>query len=390
MKNYVMYGHGGAYNHGAEAIVKVTIEQLRNLENREVVLSTHFKEQDEEFGIDADIFCERNMKYVQMDKESSVKYLYDKEIYADLISHINSDTVALSVGGDNYCYDNWKKWMAIHDAVKECGAKDVLWSCSIEPDKMTEDMICHLKSFDLITARETCTYEALLARGCNNVVLCADVAFLLETEETNVVNDFAESQYVAINVSPLIKRREMEEGIVIRNVVETIKDILATTDMKVLLVPHVLMSMDNDVSALREIKDSFCDEDRVVLVSNNLSVGQYKYLISKCRFGIFARTHASIAAYSSEVPAIVIGYSVKSKGIARDLGVSDYVVSVEDLRYEDQLLSLFKKLQKDEDSVNELLHTRHSMVKERALEGIHAIERIIKEKYEREDNSTFA
>lgn len=377
MKNYAMYGHGGAYNHGAEAIVKVTIEQLRKLENREVVLSTHFKEQDEEFGVDADFFCERDMKYVQMDKESLIKYLYDKEIYADFISNINPDTIALSVGGDNYCYDNWKKWIAIHDAIKKCGAKDVLWSCSIEPEKMTEDMIHHLKTFDLITARESCTYEALLEHGCNNVVLCADVAFLLAPEKTDVVNDFDKNQYVAINVSPLIKRREKREGMVIQNVVATIRNILATTDMKVLLVPHVLMSMDNDVSALQEIKDMFSDEGRVVLVSDNLSVGQYKYLISKCRFGIFARTHASIAAYSSNVPSIVIGYSIKSKGIARDLGVSDYVVSVEELSCEEQLLSLFKNLQKDEQILKEILHSGQARMKERAVMGISAIERII-------------
>jgi polysaccharide pyruvyl transferase WcaK-like protein len=34
---------------------------------------------------------------------------------------------------------------------------------------------------------------------------------------------------------------------------------------------------------------------------------------------ICARTHASIAAYSSCVPTYVFGYSVKSKGIARDI-----------------------------------------------------------------------
>lgn len=38
---------------------------------------------------------------------------------------------------------------------------------------------------------------------------------------------------------------------------------------------------------------------------------------------IGARTHATIAAYSTCVPTLVIGYSVKSKGIARDIFGTD-------------------------------------------------------------------
>ena len=49
---------------------------------------------------------------------------------------------------------------------------------------------------------------------------------------------------------------------------------------------------------------------------------------------VVARTHASIAAYSSSVPTLVIGYSVKSRGIAKDLfGTEEhYVLPVEKIR----------------------------------------------------------
>ena len=36
-----------------------------------------------------------------------------------------------------------------------------------------------------------------------------------------------------------------------------------------------------------------------------------------------ARTHATIAAYSTCVPTLVIGYSVKSRGIAKDIFGTD-------------------------------------------------------------------
>ena len=69
LKKIILYGHGGAYNHGAEAITKCTISYLREKHpGVPVWLSTHFREQDEEFGIPADRFLERDMKYVLLDK----------------------------------------------------------------------------------------------------------------------------------------------------------------------------------------------------------------------------------------------------------------------------------------------------------------------------------
>jgi len=57
----------------------------------------------------------------------------------------------------------------------------------------------------------------------------------------------------------------------------------------------------------------------VLLLPGDLNAMQVKGYISRMRFFVGARTHATIAAYSSGVPTIVLGYSAKSKGIARDL-----------------------------------------------------------------------
>ena len=57
-----------------------------------------------------------------------------------------------------------------------------------------------------------------------------------------------------------------------------------------------------------------------------LSAAEYKYLIAHCRFGVFARTHAAIAAYSSGIPCVTIGYSVKAQGIGNDMGMGNQIV----------------------------------------------------------------
>jgi colanic acid/amylovoran biosynthesis protein len=60
-----------------------------------------------------------------------------------------------------------------------------------------------------------------------------------------------------------------------------------------------------------------------------------------------ARTHATIAAYSSCVPTLVVGYSVKARGIARDIFGSEenMVIPVQSLEHEDDLVNAFKYIQ---------------------------------------------
>ena len=73
---------------------------------------------------------------------------------------------------------------------------------------------------------------------------------------------------------------------------------------------------------------------------------ELKGYIARCRMFIGARTHATIAAYSSCVPTLVLGYSVKSRGIARDLfGTEDnYVIPVQNVVDSDTLAEGFRWL----------------------------------------------
>ena len=71
---------------------------------------------------------------------------------------------------------------------------------------------------------------------------------------------------------------------------------------------------------------------------------------------VAARTHASIAAYSSLVPTLVLGYSIKSKGIATDLfgDYKHYVLPVQELKSADEVFDEFKWLQQNQ----EIIHNR--------------------------------
>lgn len=328
-QHYLLYGHGGSFNHGGEALTSTTIDLLRQgSPGCFITLSTHFSEQDKQFKINADEFVERNQKGKT-----------NEEIYAPTLERIRSDSICIHLGGDNYCYPNWQRYAAIHYKALEKGAVSILWSCSIDPKVIDNEMLCALKTHHLIAAREQITYDALLAKGLKNVVKVSDIAFTLKPSPI----ELELKNYVAINFGPLVIRKNplLEEAF------QALADyIIKKTELNLVLIPHVLASVDNDYEALKKIRVS--DPARTLLISDALSAAQYKSIISQARFGVFSRTHAAIAAYSSLTPVLAVGYSSKSQGIAMDLKLDEFTLSIEQISTPQILIHSVQKLQKNE------------------------------------------
>lgn len=362
MKKFLLYGHGGSYNHGAEAIVKTTIAMIRkHYDNAYIAVSSHFPEQDMEYDIDADEFFAPNIN--AWAKEKSAGYEHEKEIlaremYAPALQFISNETTCLSVGGDNFCYPNWHRLAVFQQEVLRKKAKSILWGCSVEPSAITAEMGAVLDSYTHILARESRTYKALKNRKHkNDVQLLCDPAFTLKPEEVNLPASFESEQVVGINISPLVMRKEKTPNIVKENLVNLI-ELICKNNMKVAFIPHVVVSADDDYSALSELKLSLPSHlhDKIILVDRKHSASQLKYIISKCAFFVCARTHASIAAYSCGVPTLVIGYSVKAAGIADDLGMKRFVLDVSEITSALSVADMFQQLYGEADSVKRVLN----------------------------------
>ena len=99
------------------------------------------------------------------------------------------------------------------------------------------------------------------------------------------------------------------------------------------------------------------------------SCEELKGYISQCRFFVGARTHATIAAYSTCVPTLVVGYSVKAAGIAQDLFGSQehYVLPVQSLKAPQDLVCEFQWLMEQENSIREHLQKKIPDYQEQAL-----------------------
>lgn len=354
MSKIVLYSHGGSGNHGCEAIVRAT---KKLLDKQTFVLLSSHPEEDQHYGVnklctvvqDRDLCLNRRSldfysAYAALKLKKDFIPL-EKLYYKRAFSNIQPGDVAMSIGGDNYCYADVYRYTMFHEMAKRRGAKTVLWGCSVEPDMIKKpEIAADLANYDLITARETISYEAL--KQVNpNTVLVSDPAFCLNSVSLPLPDGFIEGNTVGINVSPMIMKNESVPGITMKNYLELIRYILEQTDMSIALIPHVIWQDNDDRIPLRELYDSFAESGRVVMIEDH-TCEELKGYIARCCFFVGARTHATIAAYSSCVPTLVVGYSVKARGIARDLfGTEEgYVLPVQELKTATQLMENFKLL----------------------------------------------
>ena len=229
-----------------------------------------------------------------------------------------------------------------------------MWGCSVEPEDLDEELIKHLSQFDIITAREMLTIKALKSAGLTNVRYTPDTAFILPAVQKKIENN---KKQVGINISPMILNYAKDADAIIQNYCQLIEYILKETDMNIIFVPHVVSENNDDRNAIEIlVKATQMPQDRYTIVDDN-NCQVLKGEIGECDYFIGARTHSTIAAYSQFIPTLVMGYSVKSLGIAQDLfGTSDnYVIPVTSLTNQEALTDAFKWLLQNETTTKNCL-----------------------------------
>ena len=202
-------------------------------------------------------------------------------------------------------------------------------------------------------------------------------AVQLMAKELPLPEGFALGNTVGINVSPMIQDNEKKSGVTMENYKELISFIIQNTDMQIALIPHVVWERNDDRGPVHELYRAFADTGRVAEIGDG-GCEELKGFIGRCRFFVGARTHATIAAYSMGVPTLVVGYSVKARGIARDLfGTEEnYVLPVQSLEKKDDLTKGFRWLLSHEKEVREKLGEVMPGYKKRALETGKEVDRL--------------
>lgn len=352
----LLYQHTGSSNHGCEALIRTVSDMLSG---SRLLLHSADPAADEKY--EADSLFDRVYTAKRYAKTSCTSLLRQLEKRTPLrfptawtMDHSMEDIpekidAAVAVGGDVYCYyqghDQWStdRWL------KEQGTKLILWGCSLEPKDIQGQLANHLSVFDLIAARESITYSALMNQPqlAGKTILCPDPAFFLKPEPCRLPEQFDYGNMIGLNVSPLVQKREAVQGILVKNCIRLMEEILAHTQYGIALIPHVTENLNDDREILRKLYEPFRSNSRVCMI-DDMDCRKLKYAVGGCRRLVAARTHASIAGYSQRIPTLVIGYSVKSRGLAQDIfGRTDpYVIPIERIVETDSLLRAYQAVEK--------------------------------------------
>ena len=436
----ILYMHAGSGNHGCEAIVN----SLCHMMKEDTVLVSYRGNEDWQYTLKelCEIKQERSFeehrlahiayyayRMITKDAASFLRYRYG-DIFKQPMSPL-----AISIGGDNYCYDSMLSDLRLANlAFTKKGTKTVLLGCSIEPELLKREqetqsnpILEDLSRYHLIIARESLTYVALCdafekrqeqSNGNNNsnnnsnnnnnrnilnirstsniqitpdfprVVQIPDPAFTLGYVRKKVPDGFWKGNTVGVNVSPLIQKSESVPGITMKCYEELIEWIIEHTDMQIALIPHVVWKNNDDRKPLSGLYEKYKSTERLVQITD-VSCEELKGYISQCRFFVGARTHATIAAYSTCVPTLVVGYSVKAAGIAQDLFGSQehYVLPVQSLKDPQDLVQGFQWLMEQEDSIREHLQRKIPDYQRQALQTGEEINHLWEELKQQQETS---
>lgn len=347
MKKIVILIGSFCYNRGSEALVRGTIQIVKkHIPDSQIVLSSGEESFGPHLNIDGvDKYVRRQSYYsgfsVNRLASNILRRIFHNEDAADRFKYKNllkeckdADLVIVS-GGDNYdkSYGMYKLMHSVNKAIRETSkAKMVMYDCSLAENEITEDVKEDFSLFDAVTAREKDTYEAF-KKHLPDMHICyfPDPAFVMESQKTDLPTCFLQNKVVGINLSTMAVETQYgsDKSAVLQAYVQMVDWMLENTKYNILFIPHVMRGLD--LKVLRELYSEFAENDRVYLLDNEeLNAKELKYIISNCEIYVGARTHSTIAAYSSCVPTLVLGYSVKSIGIARDIfgKYEGYVVPV--------------------------------------------------------------
>lgn len=345
--NSFMFAGNGCYaNKGCEAIVRGTTTILRNVFGDSSFYSaynhdSHCKDKYNE--------TDKNISHLSLGglRRFSGKwfgYRFMKSLgnpnpefvaYYDLKPYIKKSKVVLMLGGDNYSLDYGypDNFFMLNRFVKDLGKPVVLWGASVGPfskdPEYEKKTISELRQVDRIYVRETETQKYLSSIGVEeNVRLSADPSYWLDPESvdlTSTVNSILDSGCVGLNLSPLIFRnttQNINQGI--EKARELLENLVKKIPYPILLIPHVTTDDSNilrdDYLFLKRVfEQTPFPNSKVVLLDNHLNAAQTKWVISRLIVFAGARTHATFAAFSSGVPTISLGYSIKAEGINTDI-----------------------------------------------------------------------
>lgn len=399
---FVLAGNGSYLNRGCEAIVRGTTRILRNAFKHPKFINANFDfsrrphfpiETDKDIVNRAIIMRRWSSKWIAKQFFERVSTRMDEAFtYRSIKDDIVASTAVLSIGGDNYTLDYGmpNDVLALDNYVTRLKRPLIIWGASIGPfdkrPKLAKRLHDHLKS--KVTAffvREKLSYEYLLRHGISeNVILMGDPAFVMEAESVSEdkIGFSLPRDALGVNLSPLMAKWVTHGNVkawMLRSI-EIVRNMRRSFDMPIVLIPHDTRPHTNDYKFMREVLENLGgDRSDIFLLREDLTAAETKWVISRMKCMVAARTHATIAAFSSYVPTVSLGYSAKAEGINKQIfGHTDFLISGSDID-RDNVVSTIRNVINSNDDIRGHLRNKLPDIQKKALDAGLALREILEE-----------
>lgn len=379
-----LYGIGGVYNFGCEAIVRGAYQLLNKLyPNCRIIYFSYNYEYDSKMLADLEIeICEirvnRTIAKRAINKALSIVG-YDKRILMMDFKHIvDKVDIIYSIGGDIYTipavlranavYPYYNHLVDFCDNAIRKGKEVIAYGASIGPFGTYERAIQYyeknLSRYQKIVCREHETMEYLQQLGLGNTMFLPDPAFLVKGKDLS-----SEKKYIGINLSPLslneIYGSYGEKSI--NKLSKLLDKVYETFETDLLFIPHVLSDdeNDNDLLFLQKVYCSMSECARAHVKFANYSGGflGVKEQIQECHFVVCARMHCAINAIVENIPAIFLSYSQKSIGMCKYIyGTKDWLIDIRNI--ENELIQKMQEMMINNEKVNVYLDNRNHEIQQ--------------------------
>lgn len=398
VKSVVLAGNGTNDSLGCEAILRGTTQVISDVLKQKQFSNVYFKQENgapnkNEKGIQhTPISLPARFKpdwFKLKLLETANREFYRTHLFKSLEPHLGPSQAVLSIGGDNYSqdYGTPKLFLEMNKYIHENHCPTILWGSSVGPfsDPKIEKAVADNfnQCVTAIFVREKRSQGYLKSIGCeSNVHLMADPAFVMEPVRMNDENlEFPlPSNAIGLNLSPLAGEKSgLNSKEWLKTCGNLVKEIRRQFNFPVVLIPHDLRPHSNDYFHMKGLYEEIKGGDKgIYMIPSGLTAAETKWVISKLKCLIAARTHATIAAFSSGVPALSIAYSVKAWGINEMVfGHTDYVVDIKSISVEG-LVEKIKTLLKREGHERKRLAKRLPSLRQSVYDAAKTLKEILK------------
>jgi polysaccharide pyruvyl transferase WcaK-like protein len=281
--------------------------------------------------------------------QSEEKYKFLEEIKSsDIVVNLFGINYSSNFDKGKYSYARAIKMAigkySINFIAKMYGVKSVKCTASYGPITSKIDIISAKFSanriFDVMVARENESKKQIEKVSKKEISVSPDLANLMPYSCVN-----KRERVVGISISHQIIRQWNSNEKYIDCMVNLVEHIYSSTGLKIVLIPNEIATDNSysDVYVAEQIRSLLKTKNIVdILDVASMSSNELKNKIAACDVVVASRYHSCVAALSSGVPTLVVGWHYKYGELLEWYGQSKWLISNENCT-SDKLISMFNE-----------------------------------------------